>query len=129
MIQSKPSEKGEIITYLSRMGDVLDDIAEGSELIILLVAVHPIINCDKMNIMLREKNFRVHSHLQIITAQTGHIFYNDPLDLPGFHISDHALESTMWPCALCYSILKILCQLLQTAPDNALSIATRSSSR
>ena len=23
----------------------------------------------------------------------------------------------MWPCALCYSILKILCQLLQTAPD------------
>ena len=116
MIQSKPSEKGEIITYLSRMGDVLDDIAEGSELIILLVAVHPIINCDKMNIMLREKNFRVHSHLQIITAQTGHIFYNDPLDLPGFHISDHALESTMWPCALCYSILKILCQLLIIHP-------------
>lgn len=26
MIQSKPSEKGEIITYLSRMGDVLDHI-------------------------------------------------------------------------------------------------------
>lgn len=28
MIQSKPSEKGEIITYLSRMGDVLDNIPE-----------------------------------------------------------------------------------------------------
>ena len=26
-------------------------------------------------------------------------------------------RSTLRPCALCYSILKILCQLLQTAPD------------
>lgn len=28
MIQSKPSEKGEIITYLSRMGDVLKELLE-----------------------------------------------------------------------------------------------------
>lgn len=90
---AKPSEKGEIITYLSRMGDVLDDIAEGGKLVIFLVAVHPVIDCDKMNIMLRKENFRVHPNLQVITAQTGHIFYNDPLDLPGLHISDHALET------------------------------------
>lgn len=29
MIQSKPSEKGEIITYLSRMGDVLRQLMNG----------------------------------------------------------------------------------------------------
>ena len=43
--------------------------------------------------MLREENFRVHPHLQVITTEAGHIFYNDPLDLPGLHISDHALET------------------------------------
>ena len=49
---AKPSEKGEIITYLSRMGDVLDDIAEGSKLIVALGAVHPIVYGNKVNIML-----------------------------------------------------------------------------
>ena len=72
---------------------VIDDIAEGSKLIVLLVTVHPIIDCDKVNIMLREENLRVHPNLQVITAEAGHIFYNDPLDLPGLHISDHALET------------------------------------
>ena len=33
MIQSKPSEKGEIITYLSRMGDVLHDILDGDKIV------------------------------------------------------------------------------------------------
>ena len=71
---AKPSEKGEIITYLSRMGDVLDDIAEGSKLIVALGAVHPIVYGNKVNIMLREHDLGIHTHLQIITAKTGHIF-------------------------------------------------------
>ena len=72
MIQSKPSEKREIITYLSRMGDVLDDIAEGGKLVIFLIAVHSIVDSDKMDVMLREENFRIHPHLQIVTAKAGH---------------------------------------------------------
>ena len=66
---AKPSEKGEIITYLSRMGDVLDDVPKRSELIITLGAVHTIVDSNKVNVMLREHDFGIHAHLQIITAQ------------------------------------------------------------
>lgn len=90
---AKPSEKGEIITYLSRMGDVLDDIAEGSKLIVALGAVHPIVYGNKVNIMLREHDLGIHTHLQIITAKTGHIFDDDPFDDPRLHIGDHLLET------------------------------------
>ena len=93
LIQSKPSEKGEIITYLSRMGDVLDDIAEGGKLVIFLIAVHSIVDSDKMDVMLREENFRIHPHLQIVTAKAGHILYDHPLHFSGLHIRDHALEA------------------------------------
>ena len=84
---------GEIIPSLSRMRDVLDDVAEGGKLVIFLVAVHPVIDCDKMNIMLREKDFRVHTYLQIVTAQAGHILDDNPLYLAALHICDHALEA------------------------------------
>ena len=90
---AKPSEKGEIITYLSRMGDVLDDIAEGSKLIVALGAVHPIVYGNKVNIMLREHDLGIHTHLQIITAKTGHIFDDDPFDDPCLHIGNHFLET------------------------------------
>lgn len=66
---AKPSEKGEIITYLSRMGDVLDDVPKRSELIITLGAVHTIVDSNKVNVMLREHDLGIHAHLQIITAQ------------------------------------------------------------
>lgn len=39
---AKPSEKGEIITYLSRMGDVLHNIAERGKLVVSLVTVHTV---------------------------------------------------------------------------------------
>ena len=37
---AKPSEKGEIITYLSRMGDVLHYILKWGNLIFSLIAVN-----------------------------------------------------------------------------------------
>lgn len=39
---AKLSEKGEIITYLSRMGDVLHNIAERGKLVVSLVTVHTV---------------------------------------------------------------------------------------
>ena len=39
MIQPKPSEKGEIITYLSRMGDVLENCCVGMDLSCMLKTV------------------------------------------------------------------------------------------
>ena len=65
LIQSKPSEKGEIIPSLSRMGDVLDDVPKRGELIITLGAVHTIVDSNKVNVMLREHDLCIHAHLQI----------------------------------------------------------------
>ena len=45
LIQSKPSEKGEIITYLSRMGDVLDQTLESDDEIIVLIEGVDIFRC------------------------------------------------------------------------------------
>ena len=65
---AKPSEKGEIITYLSRMGDVLHDIAEGCQLIFSVIAVHTVVDSDEADAVIREIAIRVVTHLQIVTA-------------------------------------------------------------
>ena len=51
------------------MGDVLDDVPKSGELIIALGTVHTIVDSNKVNVMLREHDLGIHSHLQIITAQ------------------------------------------------------------
>ena len=69
MIQPKPSEKGEIITYLSRMGDVLDDIKEWGKIAILLIGtVYTIVNGNKSYISFWECNLCIIADLQIITS-------------------------------------------------------------
>lgn len=89
---AKPSEKGEIITYLSRMGDVLDDVPKRGKLVVALLTVHSIVDSNKVNIVLREHDLSIHSHLQVVTAQTGHILDNDPLDNTCFNVRNHFLE-------------------------------------
>lgn len=42
---AKPSEKGEIITYLSRMGDVLDQPLKADDEIIVLIEGVDIFRC------------------------------------------------------------------------------------
>lgn len=75
MIQSKPSEKGEIITYLSRMGDVLHDVQKRSEVIVLRGgAVHIVVDSYETNALLREKNLCVVANLQVISAKTTKVF-------------------------------------------------------
>lgn len=76
MIQSKPSEKGEIITYLSRMGDVLDDILERRKLVIPSSGIYAIRDGDEPHLIFREDNFRVSSDFQIVAAKARQIFYN-----------------------------------------------------
>lgn len=47
---AKPSEKGEIITYLSRMGDVLKNVVEGHHLRALAgFGVHTLLNGDEFH--------------------------------------------------------------------------------
>ena len=70
MIQSKPSEKGEIITYLSRMGDVLHDIEKRREIILGLIGtVHAIVDGNEANSVLREGDLRIEAHTEVITTE------------------------------------------------------------
>lgn len=49
---AKPSEKGEIITYLSRMGDVLHNVSERSEIIVFVKAVYIVVDGNEPNSLL-----------------------------------------------------------------------------
>ena len=74
MIQSKPSEKGEIITYLSQMGDVLHHIPKWSKLIFTVIAVYTVIHRNETDIVFREEGVCVVPNTEIISAKPGHIF-------------------------------------------------------
>ena len=75
LIQSKPSEKGEIITYLSRMGDVLKKIADGSQLVLTFVGVDVVRNSDQPNVVIGEELLGQSADLDVITTQAAEIFY------------------------------------------------------
>ena len=82
---AKPSEKGEIITYLSRMGDVLHDVQKRSEVIVLRGgAVHIVVDGYEANALLREKNLRVIADLKVISAKTTKVFYNQDFHMTCF---------------------------------------------
>ena len=82
---AKPSEKGEIITYLSRMGDVLHDVQERREVIVLRGStVHIVVDGYEPNALLREKNLCVVANLQIVSAKTTEILYHKGLHSSGF---------------------------------------------
>ena len=72
---AKPSEKGEIITYLSRMGDVLEQISDCSHtLAVAPFTVHPVIDGDKSHIIAGEDNVCVLSNSQVITPEAAQVF-------------------------------------------------------
>ena len=93
LIQSKPSEKGEIITYLSRMGDVLEQVADRGKLIFALRRVDVIRNGHQANIMVREKFFRQPSDLNVVSPQAGQVFDKDGGGFSLFQLADHFHEA------------------------------------
>ena len=122
LIQSKPSEKGEIITYLSRMGDVLDDVPKRSEIIVLPLTVYAIIDGDKTNIFVGKHDLGVHSDFQIVSSKPGHILDDHAINIPCINIGQHFLEArTIEVCAavtiiyieLVVGNASVLCVLLQ----------------
>lgn len=66
---AKPSEKGEIITYLSRMGDVLEPVAQRRELVILPRRVNAVVDGDIADVVLREDDLNELAGFQVITTQ------------------------------------------------------------
>ena len=89
---AKPSEKGEIITYLSRMGDVLEQVSQWSQVVVAFSAVHGVIDGNEADAFLWENHFRVHTDLQIVSTEPRHIFDNYRSDFPGFDICKHFLK-------------------------------------
>ena len=67
---AKPSEKGEIITYLSRMGDVLHHIFQNDQhLVVLAKRVNPIIQRDEATAKGRKHKVRVLTRFDVISTE------------------------------------------------------------
>ena len=67
---AKPSEKGEIITYLSRMGDVLQHIFQNDQhLIVLAEHVNAVVQSDKATAEGRKHKVRVLARFDVITTE------------------------------------------------------------
>ena len=93
LIQSKPSEKGEIITYLSQMGDVLEQIFERHEIIALCIfRVHIVIDCNVSNAEHRKAFLNIETGVKLVSAKAAEILGHDDPNLPVFHVRDHLLK-------------------------------------
>ena len=70
LIQSKPSEKGEIIPYLSRMGDVLLHIFQNDQhLIVLAERVNAVVQSDEATAEGRKHKVSVLARFDVITTE------------------------------------------------------------
>lgn len=84
---AKPSEKGEIITYLSRMGDVLKQILERHEVIALAaVGVHIVIDGDVADAEHGKAFLNVQAGMKLISTEAAEILGHDDPDLAAFHV-------------------------------------------
>ena len=116
MIQSKPSEKGEIITYLSRMGDVLKYIADSGKLVFSACTVNTVIDGDKVYAKLREKNIRIHTHLQIVAPESAHILNNQCSDIACFNFFYQRLKAWAIEIYTRKTIVSKMADILKTIP-------------
>lgn len=68
-------------------------VADSGKLTIAAYTVHAVVDCDKMNAVIGKHHFRIHTHLQIVSPETGHILYHHTLDFAVFNISKHPLKT------------------------------------
>lgn len=90
---AKPSEKGEIITYLSRMGDVLEQIFERHEVIALAaVSVYIVIDSDVAYAEHGKAFLNVETGMKLVTSQSGKVLGDDDSNLTVLHVGNHLLK-------------------------------------
>lgn len=91
---AKPSEKGEIITYLSRMGDVLKYVVERHHLrACFLEGIYIFLNGNEPDAEGRVFDFKIVAHIKIIPAKTTEILYDDGIYQALFHQVLHLDET------------------------------------
>ena len=96
MIQSKPSEKGEIITYLSRMGDVLDPVLDACHInphAILIAGIEIIIDGNIADTVFRECDVGVQASHSRVSAKSGKVFGDTNCHIAGFNFIQHFLKT------------------------------------
>lgn len=71
---AKPSEKGEIITYLSRMGDVLEYPFKANHQIVVLVACVYVFGYRKHTHIIFTKIVYKHCGLRSVPSESGQVF-------------------------------------------------------
>ena len=90
---AKPSEKGEIVTYLSRIGDVLEQIFERHEIIALCVfRVHIVIDGNVPDAEHGEALLNIETGMKLISAKAAEVLGHDDPNLSVFHVCDHLLK-------------------------------------
>ena len=90
---AKPSEKGEIITYLSRMGDVLEQVTDGSKFIFAFSGIDIVRNRHKAGIVLREEFFHQPPHFNVVSAQPGKVFDKQSGSPAFFQLAHHFIKA------------------------------------
>ena len=93
---AKPSEKGEIITYLSRMGDVLEPVLDPGEIVVHAVgigAVEVVVDGDEAGAVLGESQRGVEARHSGVSAQTGQILDDAVGHLASLDLSQHLLKT------------------------------------
>lgn len=93
MIQSKPSEKGEIIPSLSRMGDVLEQILERHQLVaVFILGVNIVVDSDVAHIIGREYLLDIKTGVQLVSSKAGKILCDDDGDVAVAHVIHHLFK-------------------------------------
>ena len=88
-------------------------VEERGEVVILwLVTVHAVIDCNKAYLLLGEQNLGIKADLKIVSAETAHILDDNRADFPGFGFCKHCLKSGTIEVTPCVTVIfqKIVCK-------------------
>nr|WP_243026243.1 hypothetical protein [Dorea formicigenerans] len=65
----------------------------GEVVILRLVAIHAVIDCNKAYLLLGKQNLGIKADLKIVSAETAHILDDNCADFSGFSFCKHCLKS------------------------------------
>ena len=78
----------------------VEDVNDAKLLLVLAVkAIVVIVDGNKANIIFRKRQLNISSGLNIISAETGQVFYDNDTDLAIFHVCHHAFKA--WAVEIC----------------------------
>ena len=89
-------------------------VSERSKLIFAVITVHTVIHSYKSDISVRKVGIGVISYLQIISAESGHIFYYNCTDISHFNILKQFLKAGAVKICSCVTVINIKSGIAET---------------